>query len=355
VTGLSPLAAAMAAAVERHRARKVPWRVLAEAAAAVDVSAVGSATWRSRLADAVAELAGSGLASLPSPRARSWDRASSPPVPDWVLSPSPDRPEPTPRVAVVWDAKLAFAARMDADGDLGVGERDLLVAINDWLRDVPDPIVVPVRERSWEVLRDEKVLERTRRGRLFGPGRLTDHLLAIEPAFAPVETSRHGQSPGRVVLVVENWTTYRTLGWVAQRSGWSGTVLWGAGNQVTSRIEAAADVIDQPQQVRYFGDVDVVGLRLARDVTATCETVGWPAPAPAVGLYRLLVSAGGPIPASGRAPRVPGWMEEWLADWFEDAALAAQAVDAAARGRLPQEAVGRVALKDRLLRDLIGR
>jgi hypothetical protein len=48
-------------------------------------------------------------------------------------------------------------------------------------------------------------------------------------------------------------------------------------------------------------------------------------------------------------------MEQWLADWFEDTVLAAQAVDAAARGRLPQEAVGRVALKDRLLRDLIGR
>lgn len=220
----------------------------------------------------------------------------------------PDRPEPTPRVAVVWDAKLAFAARIDADGDLGVGERDLFVAVNDWLRDVPDPIVVPVRERSWEILRDEKALERARRGRLFGPGRLTDHLLAIEPVFAPVETTRHGPSPERVVLVVDNWMTYRTLGWVAQRSGWSGTVLWGAGNQVTSRVEAAADVIDQPQQVRYFGDVDVVGLRLARDVTATCETVGWPAPAPAVGLYRLLVDAGSPIHASGRTPRVPAWM-----------------------------------------------
>lgn len=114
-------------------------------------------------------------------------------------------------------------------------------------------------------------------------------------------------------------------------------------------------MLDRPQRVRYFGDVDVVGLRLARDVTATCETVGWPAPAPAVGLYRLLVDAGGPIPASGRAPRVPAWMEAWLADWFGDSALAAQAADMAARGRLPQEAVGRVALKDRPLRDLIGR
>lgn len=353
MTGLSPLAAAMAAAVDRHRGRKVPWRVLAEAAAAVDVSAVGSATWRSRLADAAVELAGSGLASLPSPRARSWDRASTPSVPDWVLRPSPDSPEPTPQVAVVWDAKLAFAARMDADRDLGVGERNLLVAVNDWLRDVPDPIVVPVRERSWEVLRDEKVLERARRGRLFGPGRLTDHLLAIEPVFAPVDATRHGPNPEWIVLVVENWTTYQTLGWVAQRSGWSGTVLWGAGNQVTSRIEAAADMLEQPQQVRYFGDVDVVGLRLARDVTATCETVGWPAPAPAVGLYRLLVDAGRPIPASGRAPRVPAWMEAWLADWFGDAALAAQAVDVAARGRLPQEAVGRVALTNQSLSDLI--
>lgn len=343
----------MAAAVERHRARKVPWRVLAEAAATVDVSAVGSATWRSRLAEAVAELAGSGLASLPSPRARSWDRASTPPVPDWVLRPSPDGPEPTPRVTVVWDAKLAFAARMDANGDLSTGERDLLVAVNDWLRDVPDPIVVPVRERSWEILQDEKALERARRGRLFGPGRLTDRLLAIEPAFAPVDTTRHGLNPGWVVLIVENWTTYRTLGWAAQRSGWSGTVLWGAGNQVTSRVEAAADVIDQPQQVRYFGDVDVIGLRLARDVTATCVTVGWPAPAPAVGLYRLLLDSGDPIPAGGRARQVPGWMEAWLADWFGDRALAVKAADMAARGRLPQEAVGRVALKDRPLPDLI--
>jgi hypothetical protein len=52
---------------------------------------------------------------------------------------------------------------------------------------------------------------------------------------------------------------------------------------------------------------------------------------------------------------VPAWMEQWLADWFDDTSLAAQAVDVAARGRLPQEAVGRVALRDRPLRDLIGR
>lgn len=222
------------------------------------------------------------------------------------------------------------------------------------MRDVPDPIVVPVRERSWEILRSEKALERARRGRLFGPGRLTDQLLAIEPAFAPVVTPRHGPNPGCVVLVVENWTTYRTLGWAAQRSGWSGTVLWGAGNQVTSRVEAAADALDPPQQVRYFGDVDIAGLCLAHDVTAACETVGWPAPAPAVGLYRLLFDAGDPIPMSGRSPRVPGWMEAWLADWFGDAALAAQAVNIAARGRLPQEAVGRMTLIDQPLSALIG-
>jgi hypothetical protein len=46
-------------------------------------------------------------------------------------------------------------------------------------------------------------------------------------------------------------------------------------------------------------------------------------------------------------------MEVWLADWFGDEALAAQAVHVAARGRLPQEAVGRMALTDQRLSDLI--
>jgi hypothetical protein len=197
---------------------------------------------------------------------------------------------------------------LDLSGDLGAGERDLLVAVNDWLREVPDPSVVPVRERSWEILHDEKALERARRGRLFGPGRLTDRLLAIEPALAPIEMTRHGQDPGSITLIVENWTTYRTLGWAAHRSDWSGTDLWGAGNQAMSRVEAAADVIDQPAQVRYFGDIDVAGLRLARDVSATRLTVGWPGPAPAVGLYRLLPAAGDPIFAQGRVPKVPTLM-----------------------------------------------
>lgn len=344
---LSPLAAAMAAAVDGHRTRRVPFRVLVEAAAAIDLSGAGTADWRSRLAAAVDELGAAGVVELP---ARAWDDRSAPPLPEWVQRPAPAPAPAAAPAAVVWDARLAEAATLDAAGSLSDGERRLLVAVNDWLRDHPQPIVIPVRERSWQLLGDEKALERLRRGRLFATGVLDDALLAIEPTFAPIDTTEHGADPDAAWLIVENYTTYQTLSWLAGRTGWQGRLLWGAGNQAVARLEAAVDALGaNARALWYFGDVDAVGLRLARDVTTAGATLGLPECRSARPLYRMVLAGGAPVPGSGR---VSASLEQWLQGWLGPA-LACQATRSATQGRLPQEAVRRDVVDGHQLADLL--
>ena len=352
----SRLAMAMLEAIESHRTRKVPFEVLARSAAAVDDSGVGTPSWRQRLADAVEELERGGAVELPSvTSSRSWDRATDPMMPQWIRRPAPPRGEHAPEAPVVWDAELAFAGRLELDGGLSEGERRLLVAVNDWLRhqDSGAATMVPIRERSWELLGDEKVLERLRRGRLFAPGRLTDELLAVEPQFAPVDAAAVGRDPARTWVVVENWTTYRTIEWAAGRCGWSGTVLWSAGNQAVARVEAAADELARPAALFYFGDIDRAGLRLAHDVVRTAAALGLPSVSPATGMYRLLLDAGEPVPAARRR-RVPESLAAWLSDWLADSGLSAAALAVAEVGRMPQEAVGRQLLAGRDIDELLG-
>jgi hypothetical protein len=73
-------------------------------------------------------------------------------------------------VKVTWHATLGWAAA----GGWTAEEERLLHAVNDWLIPGRPKTVVPVQERSLELLGDEKALARYLRGRLFRvPGRLT--------------------------------------------------------------------------------------------------------------------------------------------------------------------------------------
>jgi hypothetical protein len=107
-----------------------------------------------------------------------------------------------------WAATLRLSAQ----------QRQLLLAVNDWLRrtnggDVP---VIAAAERAYELTGDEKAFDNNppRGGaQLWGPGRLTFGLLRCERTPTPLtwEPVRASISVPGSVLCVENHATFRTM------------------------------------------------------------------------------------------------------------------------------------------------
>jgi hypothetical protein len=108
---LSPLAARLALQVAAARNKRIPVEELIASAQEHDLSLVGDPTGRARFRQALDELTGASVVTLPAAVSRSgWDAAVEPPLPVWVMRVSRDAPEsvvkPAPRV---WPSALEAA------------------------------------------------------------------------------------------------------------------------------------------------------------------------------------------------------------------------------------------------------
>lgn len=295
---------AMAAAVARHRTRRVPLPVLLAAAASVDRTAASRPGWRARVLAAIEGLAAANVAAPSTKR----DVSGDPALPQFVLRPVPDVARISPE-RVLWHADLAWAARAADDRALTHRELVLLTAVNRWLPRRRG-LVVPIRERSLEVLNDEKVLEGLLGGRLFAPGRLSVGLLECRTCWPPVDQVVLGDGPW---LIVENYTTYRSVAdWAADR-GFDGRVVWGSGNQVGTRLAALALAGVPCSGLFYFGDVDLGGFKVAKMALRRAGELGLGVLVPARGFYQLALNAGlrRPTGHSGSA-ELAAWAGTWL-------------------------------------------
>jgi hypothetical protein len=299
------IALAISRVVTGRRQRRVPLRDLLVAAASVDHTAASSVGWRARVLTAIVDLADEGVIELPRTR---LDRTAHPPLPAYVTRPAAPRPEASPPETVVWHADLSWVAVLDQEGALSAAERRLLTAVNEWLprrRDIP----VPLRERSLELLGDEKELERWVLGPLFGPGRLSMDQLDCFPCWPPVEQTHLG--PGDWLLI-ENYTTYVSIADRAMDAGFDGRVVWGSGNQVGTRLSAlTATGAARPDHCWYFGDIDAGGFRAARLAVARATELGIGPVHPARGLYRLALR--GQSRRTGKtSAETAAWAQVWL-------------------------------------------
>lgn len=304
---LSPLAGAMADAVESAPRRKVPLSALLAAAAAVDRTAATSVNWRPRIASAIDELARLQLVELPRTR---WDASADPPLPSYVTRPASSARPTTQRETIVWHLDLAWVAELEATGKLRAAERRFLADVNTWLQRREGCQVAPQRERSLDVCGDEKALDRWVFTPLFGPGRLSYEMLRCRPCWPPVHQVVLGPGPW---LVIENWTTYITLADAARDSGWKGRLIWGAGNQVGTRLTSLAATESRPSDLWYFGDIDTAGFGIARTASTRATSLGINQTRAARDLYRACFDAGVPRQTAKRAPDDLGlWTREWL-------------------------------------------
>jgi Uncharacterized protein conserved in bacteria C-term(DUF2220) len=304
---MTALAAAIAEAVSAAPRRRVPLATLVAAAAAVDRSGAAAVGWRSQIAAAIEELANAGTVELPRTR---WDTTSEPPLPAYVTRPPAARPAAKASDPIVWHAELGWAAELDAARELSDTDRRFLASVNTWLRR-RGTTVVPQRERSLDICGDEKALDKGIFTPLFAPARLTYEMLRCEPCWPPVHQEILGPGPW---LIVENWTTFGSLARAARDCGWNGRLIWGAGNQVGTRLTSLAAAAERPDGgLHYFGDIDTAGFRIARMAASRAENLGLGKLTAARALYQLCSDAGTPRTI---ARQTAGDLEQWTQDWL---------------------------------------
>jgi hypothetical protein len=288
---LSALAARLALQVAAARNKRIPIEELIASAQEHDLSLVGDPTGRARFRQVLDELTGASVVTLPAEASRSgWDAAVEPPLPVWVMRVSRDAPEsvvkPAPRV---WSSALEAAGRIASRPD----EHALLECVARWLRDNPAPAQVPAEERSAELFDDEKALDRYRKTRLFTSGALTLDLLACYDPPLPF-ASQHVPGSGPVTLLVaENLATYTSF-LTAARALDEATrpnlhIAWGVGGSFEQSVLSIPLLDPAPRHVRYFGDLDRAGLRIAASAARQAAQAGLPLVLPAIECYQFLL------------------------------------------------------------------
>ncbi|MGH3500980.1 MAG: hypothetical protein ACRDQA_08810 [Nocardioidaceae bacterium] len=233
---------------------------------------------------------------------------------------------------------------------LSASQRQLIVAVNDWLRrtDGGNVPVIAAAERAYELTGDEKAFDAfpPRGGqKLWGPGRLTLGLLRCERTATPLTwepTITVVGEPGPVVCV-ENHATFRTLLRVlrAHESPHWVAVAWVQGRNIAP-LESLADLPFAITRLDYLGDLDATGLAIAASACAAAQRAGVPA-GPATRLWALLVEQ--PARAGHKVAEVDArGLAAWLPEAIRDRACALLLAGRA----IPQEALRYDMLADSL-------
>ncbi|MDG9674843.1 Wadjet anti-phage system protein JetD domain-containing protein [Micromonospora sp. DH14] len=336
MTSFSPLASHLAATVAAHRTARIALGALRTAAHAADLSLAGDPNARRKLAAALDELTTAGMIRVPAKRA-AWDHTVQPPLPTWVqriAARQPPASEPA-AVTTTWHARLAWAASFVTTERPTDAELALLHAANRYLAGHRPTDIVPMRERSWELLHDEKALDTISRGRLFAKNRLALADLHCERIPLPVVQWPVGDGPA--ALMVENHTTAHSLARWLPAEGSVGTVIWTGGSQLPQILASLPS--DWTSSLYYYGDLDLRGIEIAADGDHHAQALGLGPLAPASNLYKLLLDTGTPIKSKTRTRLVAA--DHAILDWFPSDLRAPIGTIIAAGLRIPQEATGR--------------
>jgi len=240
-------------------------------------------------------------------------------------------------VAPLRDELAGWAANLR----LSPPQRQLLVAVNEWLRrtDGGNVPVVAAAERAYELIGDEKAFDSwpPRGGAiLWGPGRLTFELLRCTHTPTPL-TWEPATSTVRVagpMICVENHATFRTLLRVLRTSSsprWV-AVAWVQGRN-TAPLQSLADLPLRITRLDYLGDLDPAGLAIAAAACSAAKHAGVPAGL-ADRLWALLIDQ--PTRAGRKvdeidALRLVRWLPEQLREHASALLVAGRAI--------PQEAL----------------
>ncbi len=271
---------------------------------------------------------------------RLYDRSGSGDLPAWVELVRPDELTealPVDPETYAWAPELRFACTIHDARQLHV-----LLSVQQFLADGGrQRPLVPVKERSVELLGKEKRLEMMRNSTLFLPGRLSFELLRCFPVPPPIVwESSHADGGPRPVIVLENHSTYHSFRRWNQDSNVFAAVVYGSGDALKASAPGLAEVVRSLSwdgRFFYFGDIDPEGFLIPLAASAALSTVELSGLTVHRGCYlRLLERANHVSLPSGDKLALPQDCKTWLGNdlalkiehWFD-------------RGiRVPQELVG---------------
>ncbi len=290
---------------------------------------------RAKLAGWLSLLAETNEISLPK-GSRLYDRSYSGDLPAWVELMQPNElrePLPVDPESFAWAPELRFAHAVRDARQLHV-----LLLVQQFLaeggRERP---LVPIKERSIELLGKEKRLEMLKGGWLFEPGRLSLELLRCFLVPPPLLwESPGGEARSRPVLALENHNTYHSFAKWNRTASCYAAVVFGNGDAFKSGAAGLVEVVRSLSwdgRLFYFGDLDPEGLIIPLAASATLSTVEMPGLQSHHGCYRKLLARANAITLpTGREIVFPTDSRAWLgedlagdvASWFDKGIRLAQ-------------------------------
>jgi hypothetical protein len=338
VVAVSPRAHRLLERLAASSRRRPGLDELWEAFDAADPASRGAGDRRELLAGALGELIAARLIEPPSQR--SYDRSATPALPRHVTLPRAQEPGRIDVNTVPWRPEMSWVLGCR----LTPNQLLLCLRVNEWfVRRGGDVDVVPLRERAWEILGDEKGFDAALRTELFGPGRLSLEVLSARLTPPPLAVRSVGD--GSVLLVAENAATYDSLVLtLAEHPGEHhiGWVGFGGGEAFAQTVASVPHVAPGCSRIVYFGDLDVRGLAIpaaAREAMRYSSVIpaALPDVEPAIALYRMLLESADHAHA---ASAVAALRAKELSAWLP-VELRTAASSALVRGvRIPQECVG---------------
>lgn len=228
---------------------------------------------------------------------------------------------------VPWHPNMGFWTTLN--------ERERVVAekINAWML-AADPSVpfVPLRERSLEILGDEKAMDGRVRNHALFAGRLP--ISAIKAILVPHPLPyRRTEARGAPILVVENHHTYWSFAEWNERERAYAAVIYGSGQAFCSSSDALSLAMAECGAIgaEYFGDLDPAGVAIPlRFIQSTGIRLD-----PALRFYQSALDSGRRREGVNRLPHDAELLLHWLPSLAE---LVRAVWDAGFR--VPQEAVG---------------
>jgi hypothetical protein len=259
---------------------------------------------RSLLAEVLDELKSDGIVSFPKGRTL-FDREASPSLPVWIefVAEQDEAALGFDHRLYPWHPSLAWIADLAA-----LRQVVPLQAIDAFLkgpaRNAP---IVPHRERSLQILGDEKALDRILVSNLCAPGRLSLELLRcqrLSPPFLHVRSEAAINTLPAKLLIIENHNTWHSFAQWNRGSGQYRAIVYGGGMQFEASVSGIDELAEElgADQLLYFGDLDPKGLAIPARANVWQRTRGIRPIAPAHALYQALLQTAqlANHPATGR-------------------------------------------------------
>jgi hypothetical protein len=300
---------------------------------------------RSRLAELLTELVQKRKIRFPQGK-KGWDFGTRPSLPHWIEILREKTPDSKPGMhEIAWPPELAFAASLKSRSHL-----EVLLRIREWLAGGGrKAALVPLKERSAEILGDEKRLDQLLKTDLFLPGALGLDTLRCYPVHLNLVWER-GPTEARNVLIIENSNTYHSFcAWNA-KSGEYAACVYGHGFMIHQTHEDLQSIMKETNSgaaILYFGDLDVPGIRIPVELGRLLNRIGLPTVKPAERWYGLLLDRFPEARAHMRRKSPGTWTDSDLA-WFS-AEVQVRVRQVFEEGyRIPQELVGTHCLQHEL-------